>query len=231
MRLALIAVALISSAAAAQDDPQRSADGSAVMAQMTQQLSAPEPAPTLSVTPEKARLLNRYLDDGMRQGMQAMAQITYTKMKNQMLNVPGAMSNAQKAQMSDAFTKAFNPAMASRLRRAYDATVTYFAVRMNEEDLKSAVDYYSTGLGYKSQHNFKGMTPEERQENGQFVLDHPAIEKFVKTGLGYAVAAQARRKTEDPIFYADFNSRFCGNLAADHLKMTTCPSPFRIAQR
>jgi len=224
-KLALMAAALISSAAMAQDDPEPNADGSAVLAQMTKQLSAPEPAPTLPATPDKMRLVRQYLDEGtMRQGMNAAVQISYTRLKGQMLNVPNSMSKAQQAQFVDAFNRAFNGAMSSRLQRTYNNMETYFASRLTDDELKTVADFYSSGVGYKSQHDFQGMTPTERQENGQFAVDHPAISKFIKVGLGYATAAQSRRKIEDPVFNKDFMNRFCTNLSADHLRLSMCPS-------
>ncbi len=231
-RLALIAAVLISSAATAQDNPEPSADGSAVLGQMTQQLSAPEPAPTLPATPEKMRLVRQYLDEGtMRQGMNAAVQISYTRLKGRMLNVPNTMSKAQQAQFVDAFNRAFNGAMTSRLQRTYSNMETYFASRLDVDELKTVADFYSSGVGYKSQHNFQGMTPTERQENGQFAVDHPAISKFVRVGLGYATAAQARRRIEDPVFNNDFMSRFCTNLSVDHLRLSTCPSAQGLSWR
>lgn len=232
MRVILIAAALLPGAAEAQDDPAFTNKVLAAATAMGQELSAPELPASLPPTPQRMQLMRQYLTRGpMKEGMRAAHELSYTKLKANMVEMIKGIPKSQQSQAVGAFTNAFDAAMATREKKALDETAVYFASRMTDDELRTVLDFYSTDLGAKSQQGVQALSVDERQQIGRFTIDHPAMLKFVKIGIDYVKGRQARRQAYEAAFDVDLNTRLCNNLTSIHLKLTSCPSPFRQVTR
>ena len=156
--------------------------------------------------------------------MKSFAELRYSKLQAQVAaSIKGLPAN-QQALTLKAFQSAFDAAEGRREATTLDEMERYYAMRLTDDELKTAVDFYAHGIGYKSLHDAQHMTPEDRQAVGQFMVNHPAMIKFTKLNFDYMKSAPTRQQLLGQTFNEDLKGQFCHNLAASHLKMSTCPA-------
>jgi hypothetical protein len=221
--IAVLALALAPCIARAQDDPAKTAEANAALATLGRALSSPEIAPSLPVTPERRALVRQYLAEAnVEASMKVFSQLFFSQSQAQVMAAAKGLSENQQSKISDAFTQAFNAAESAREVRLIDQVTTYYATRLTDDELKTVLDFYGSGIGYNMMHNPQAVTPEDRQKTGQYIMDHPALLKFTELNFAYMKIALARQQAGVSLFQADFKARFCSALAKDHLKMSTC---------
>ncbi len=135
------------------------------------------------------------------------------------------LSKTRQSLVMGAFAESFSAAQTKLEARVTDEMETYYAARMTDDEIRTVIDFYGAGLGYKMLHDVQNVTPEERQKFGLYMFGHPALIKLAKLSLDYIKSSETRRQASQAIFTADFNTRFCQALARDHLKIPKCQAP------
>jgi len=180
----------------------------------------------LPVTPEKLALVRQYLTEANAlAALKALSALSYSQAEAQMTAATKRFTKPQQSMFMEAFAGSFNAAESKLEARIADEMETYYAARLTEDELRTVADFFGSGVGYKMLHDGQNLTPEDRQQAGSYMFNHPALLKFTKLNFDYMKGMQARRQASQAIFTADFTERFCQALAKDHLKMSTCSAP------
>lgn len=188
-----------------------------------QNLSSPELPPTLPATPHRLFLMHQYMQAAnMPEAAKAFGRLGYDQAKAQFMGTIKALPANRQAIVLAAFDKAFEAADTRRQQKTMAAMADYYATRMTDEELAAVVGFYSQGLGFKIFHDGQHLTPEERQQNGRYMLEHPALTKFAKLNFDYMKHVLATRPADTAAFQADFRVSLCRNLAAARLQSAAC---------
>jgi hypothetical protein len=221
--IAVLALGLAPCIAWAQDDPAKAADAKAMLATMAQVFSSPEIPPSLPVTPERLALVRQcFSETNAVAAFKALSDLNYSEAEAQIATALKGLPKPQQSSVMAAFVQSYKAAEANLQARVLDEIETYYTARMTDDELKTVISFYSSGVGYKMTHGGGGLTVEERQKSGQYMFSNPAMVKFVKLNFVYLKGAQARRQASQASFTADFKARFCEALANDRLTIPTC---------
>jgi len=209
----------------AQDDPAMSNKTAAAFAQLGQAFSTSAETTATPPTPERLRLVHQYLVQYKAEAaMKAVGQAAYSQTLEQFKTKAAALPARQQAQALTAFSTAFESAEAARIQIALDGMATYFASRLSEDDLKTIIAWNESDLGRRMREQPLTVTQEERQQVGQFTVDHPAMIRLVQVSVSYSKHVLANAPSGKAAFQADFQSRLCQNFSAIQLRMSTCPA-------
>ena len=221
--LAIAAVAAIPFSASAQSDSQAQTPANRALSTLGSSLSGPELPASQPATPQRLQLMHRYLTDAeVDRVMKSFAELHYSKLQAQVAaSIKGLPVNQQDLTLK-AFKSAFDVAERRRESATLDEMERYYATRLTDDELETAVNFYAQGIGYKSLHDAQHMTLEDRQAAGQFMVDHPAMMKFAKLNFDYMKSMATRQPLMEQTFNEDLKGQFCRNLAASHLMMSTC---------
>ena len=192
-------------------------------ATLGQNLSSPELPPSLPATPHRLALMQQYMEAAnVPAALKAISALSLEQSRTQFLPSIKTLPASRQAVVIAAFNKAFEAADARRQQKAMAAMADYYATRMTDEELATVVGFYSSGLGRKMLRDGQHVTPDERQQSGRYVLEHPAMLKFTKLDFDYMKHALAMRPANLAAFQTDFRASLCRNLASAHLQSTAC---------
>jgi len=102
--------------------------------------------------------------------------------------------------------------------------VVYYATRMNDDELRAAIDFYGSGLGHKLIRTPQNLTPDERDKVRKYLTTQPSMIKLTKVSADYRNSLQARREALNAAFISDFGARFCQSLNSARIKVSYCPT-------
>jgi hypothetical protein len=223
--IAALALALAPWGARAQDGFPKAPDPKPALVSPMRASEAPEIAPTLPATPDKLALARQYAETAAQFDVKALSNYSVHDIESQIATPLKSLPKAQQSEVLLAFDDAMKAEVAAQEAREVDDLSTYIATRLTDDELKIAVEFYIHGVGYKLTHNPQALTPDERQQGGLYIYNHPAMSKFITVGVGWSKTVLARVPEYRTIFRADLKALVCQNLAKTSVKSPTCSEP------
>ncbi len=198
------------------------AQAAAAMKAFGQMVSGPEPPQIGPASNRGLALMRRYQEAvNAPAALKFFAALGHDQSRDQFLTSLKTLPPGRRATVLNAFDKAYQAADARRQQKLLASMAEYYATRLTDEELSTVVAFYSTGMGYKMLHT-GALTREEREQNGQYILEHPALLKFSRLNLSYMKRAEDEKGAMTTAFQADFRAELCRNLAEARLQSAGC---------